>query len=61
MKNLHLVPIVVQDIAEKMLIRPHKNENSIYITRMEAIRDFCNDALRQVETKISAQKKFVRK
>jgi ribosomal protein S18 len=38
-----------------------ENERMNYTLRVEAIRDFCTEALRINENKISAQKKFVRK
>jgi uncharacterized protein (DUF433 family) len=62
MKNLHLVPVNVQDIVEKMMDgATRENERMQYVLRVEAIRDFCAEAIRRQENKISAQKKFVRK
>lgn len=62
MKNLHLVPINIQDLVEKMMDKNIRdNEKYNYTVRVEAIRDFCSEAIRQSENKISAQKKFVRK
>ena len=61
-KNLHLVPINIQDLIEKMMDKnTRENERMNYALRVEAIRDFCTEALRINENKISAQKKFVRK
>jgi hypothetical protein len=55
MKNLHLVPVNVQDIAEKLAQKYiSENERSNYILRLEAIRDYCEDALRKSNNKISA-------
>jgi hypothetical protein len=46
MKNLHLVPVNVTDLAEKIFIKNlHENEHMNYILRLEAIRDFCSEAL----------------
>lgn len=62
MKNLHLVPVNIQDIVEKMMDKnTRENEKYNYTVRVEAIRDFCSEAIRLSENKISAQKKFVRK
>mgnify|MGYP003353033115 CR=1 FL=1 len=62
MKNLHLIPINIQDLVEKMMNKnTRENERTNYIIRAEAIRDFLADSIRQNENKISAQKKFVRK
>jgi hypothetical protein len=62
MKNLHLVPINIQDLVEKMMSPATRDsERQNYVLRVEAIRDFCNESIRQTENKISAQKRFVRK
>jgi hypothetical protein len=41
--NLHLVPAIVIDLAEKLTNSADKNENELmnYQLRLEAIRDFC--------------------
>jgi hypothetical protein len=55
MQNLHLVPINVQDLIEKMLDKNIKeNEHYNYILRVEAIREYCDEALRKNNNKISA-------
>lgn len=54
MKNLHLVPINVLDVVENMLDKNRReNEHQNYVLRVEAIRDYCNEALKK-ETTISA-------
>lgn len=46
MKNLHLVPVNIVDLVEK-LNDPniHENERNNYIIRIETIRDYCASAL----------------
>ena len=46
MKNLHLVPVNVQDIVQK-LNDPNIRENELYNyqLRLEAIRDYCSIAI----------------
>lgn len=62
MKNIHLIPINIQDLVEKMMAPGTRdNERNNYVLRVEAIRDFCAEAIKQNENKISAQRKFVRK
>jgi hypothetical protein len=49
------VPVNVQDIAEKLAQKYiSENERNNYILRLEAIRDYCEDALRKSNNKISA-------
>jgi len=46
MKNLHLVPVNVVDIVEKMNDKTiRENEHNNYVLRIEAIRDYCAAAL----------------
>jgi hypothetical protein len=46
MKNEHLIPANVLDIVEKISKQTvHENERLNYIARLEAIRDFCNEAV----------------
>ena len=55
MQNLHLVPINVQDLIEKMLDKNiRENEHYNYVIRVEAIREYCEEALRKNNNKISA-------
>lgn len=55
MQNLHLVPINVQDLIEKMLDKNiRENEHHNYVLRVEAIREYCEEALRKNNNKISA-------
>lgn len=46
MKNLHLVPVNVLDLVEKINDRSlRENEHVNYVLRLETIRDYCNEAL----------------
>lgn len=55
MKNLHLVPINVVDVVENMLDKNRReNEHNNYVLRVEAIRDYCQEALERNKNKISA-------
>lgn len=55
MKNLHLIPVNIQDIVEKMLDKnTRENEKHNYTLRIEAVRDYCSDALKHMDNKISA-------
>jgi len=46
MKNLHLIPINVIDIVEKLNTPGIREmERSNYILRLEAIRDYCDTAI----------------
>jgi len=55
MKNLHLVPVNVQDLIEKMLDKNiRENEHQNYVLRVEAIVEFCEEALRKNNNRISA-------
>jgi len=47
-KNLHLVPNNIQDIVEQ-LQNPtvRENERANYVLRLEAIRDFCEAAIKK--------------
>lgn len=57
MKNEHLVPVNVQDIVEKVMLKGvanhgyNNNEYQNYILRLEAIRDYCAEALRKAENR----------
>lgn len=44
--NLHLVPVVVLDIVENMSKTKHENAVLSYTARLEAIRDYCDAALK---------------
>jgi hypothetical protein len=53
MKNLHLVPVVVQDIGEKVnAITVNSNEKLLYIGRLEAIREYCDSVLTKSTGKV---------
>jgi hypothetical protein len=46
MKNLHLIPINVIDIVDKLNAPGIRDmERSNYILRLEAIRDYCDGAI----------------
>jgi hypothetical protein len=46
MKNLHLIPINVIDIVEKLNAQGiRESERNNYLLRLEAIRDYCEDAI----------------
>ena len=47
-KNLHLVPNNVQDIVEQLQKTSVRgNERMNYVLRLEAIRDFCDAAIKK--------------
>ena len=46
--NLHLVPVNVQDIVEKLSNKNMKeNERMNYQLRLEAIRNYCDEVLKK--------------
>ena len=46
MKNLHLVPVNIQDLVEKLSEKGvRENEHFNYMLRLEAIRDYCSAAI----------------
>jgi len=48
MKNEHLVPVNVQDIVNRLTERNlSQNERFVLIQRLEAIRDFCTEAVKK--------------
>jgi hypothetical protein len=47
-KNLHLVPNNIQDIVEQLQNPTVRgNERANYVLRLEAIRDFCEAAIKK--------------
>ena len=47
-KNLHLVPNNIQDIVEQLQkSNVRGNERANYVLRLEAIRDFCEAAIKK--------------
>lgn len=51
MKNEHLVPVNVQDLVEKMKSQYiNENERLNYQLRVEAIKEFCENALAKPNT-----------
>lgn len=54
MNNLHFVPASVIDIVEKLQKSGiYPNEEMNYILRLEAIRDFCQEAITKNNNKAS--------
>jgi hypothetical protein len=50
-----MIPINIVDLAEKLLDKNlRENERMNYQQRLEAIRDYCEDALRKSNNRISA-------
>ena len=47
MKNQHLVPQMVIDCAENMARASSENSKMAYVMRLEAIRDYCDVALKK--------------
>ena len=48
MKNEHLIPANVLDLAEKISSQTaHENERLNYLIRLEAIRDYCDIVLKK--------------
>ena len=46
MKNLHLVPVNVIDLVDKLNDKNiRENEHNNYVLRIEAIRDYCAAAI----------------
>jgi|TARA_R110000868_G_scaffold411117_2_gene701862 hypothetical protein len=62
--NMHLVPQIVQDLAESALNETkHENERTNYIYRIEAIREYCNAVVTKYNTNKTINKsntRFVR-
>jgi hypothetical protein len=55
-KNLHLVPVNIQDIGEKIKDKNLRdNELANYIVRLEATRDYCNEII--IKAKNEQQKR----
>lgn len=61
MKNLHLVPALIQDLVSK-LVDPsiRENEKFNYQIRIEAIKDYCevalNNANKKTNVKVASRK-----
>lgn len=57
MKNQHLIPINVLDIIEKVNDpKTNENEKNNYIHRLEAIRDYCDAAIKKALQNVSKAK-----
>lgn len=46
-KKIHLVPQIVIDCAENLANAKHDHMRDAYMSRLEAIRDYCDAALKQ--------------
>jgi len=51
--NIHLVPQVVIDCAENLLKSTNPNMKDAYTLRLEAIRDYCDEVLKKLNTSTS--------
>ena len=59
MKNEHMVPVNVIDLVNKLSdVTIRENERMNYVLRLEAIRDYCDAALKNDTKKVSYQKHF---
>ena len=47
-KKIHLVPQIVVDCAENLANAKHDHMRDAYMSRLEAIRDYCDHALKSV-------------
>lgn len=47
MKNEHLLPVNITDLVDKYKKSKDKNEKLNYFFRLEAIRNYCSDAIKQ--------------
>jgi len=45
--RVHLVPQIVIDCADNMIKSTNPNTKDIYTSRLEAIRDYCNEMLQK--------------
>ena len=55
--NLHLVPINVIDIVERLNSRDtRENERQLLLQRLETIRDYCATAVNKNSTNLNARK-----
>lgn len=59
--NMHLVPINVIDIVERLYSARNENEVQNYIHRLEVIRDYCTHSLEQHSKKTQAKQKNVKR
>jgi len=49
--NLHMVPQPVIDCAENITSSRNPNTRDMYIVRLEAIRDYCDEVLKSIPAK----------
>jgi len=45
--NMHMVPQVIIDCAENIFKAPNNNIKNTYVSRMEVIRDYCDNILKR--------------
>jgi len=45
--RVHMVPQIVVDVAENLMNAKHDHMRDTYTLRLEAIRDYCDAALKQ--------------
>ena len=45
--KIHMVPQIVVDVAENLMNAKHDHMRDNYTLRLEAIRDYCNEALKR--------------
>lgn len=53
--NIHLVPINVIDIVDKLYSATNENEVNNYTHRLEVIRDYCNESLQKISNRTEAR------
>lgn len=44
----HLIPPIIEDMAEKLTLAKHSSEKQNYIERFEVIKSFCEHVLTQI-------------
>lgn len=47
--KMHLVPQIIIDCAEGLVKAKRANERDQYLIRLEAIRDYCDEAVKRAE------------
>lgn len=50
-EKLHLIPQVIIDCAESLINTKQENLRLNYVMRLEAIRDYCDQALKAADQK----------
>jgi hypothetical protein len=49
--KIHMIPQIIIDCAENLLTSTNPNMKDTYTLRLEAIRDYCNEALMAAQHK----------